>query len=364
MMMTTNSGIARHLCLLSQSQAEARAGAKAGATTGARQPLGMIAWEVPFPAHLMPLAAGLIPKSGSGRNLHVAAREDMRAPDAPRGVRPSPTVPLLVRVTSRSMRVLYLCAPEEALAVGQRLAVQARAALAAESISECAPAVLVDLMQKYRRADCHTHALQDPETTTGQIVSWVPPVPPERLVRSDDQAAPMHCWYLGRPTVLAPVGLLSDPPGLPEDKVAEALSSGALQQQLFSDSYFASLPVRVTREMINALVPLRADRWAQELLRIRQDTSALLGSDLGYFILMQEDFVEMVAALYGELPTLRGAEQVRLPQISPRRGSTAMVREFYQRLMHTVGFRFKQRSAGPSGPRVVRPVEMDQPDPR
>jgi hypothetical protein len=359
MMMTTNSGIARHLCLLSQSQTEAQS--KAKSACGARQPLGLIAWEVPFPAHLMPLAAGQIPRSGSGRNLHVAAREDMRGPDAPRGVRPLPTVPLLVRMTSRSMRVLYLCAPEEALAVGQRLALQARAALGAESVSECAPAVLVDMMQKYRRADCHTQALLDPETTTGQIVSWVPPVPPVRLLRPEDQAVHVHCWYLGRPTVLAPVGLLSDPPGLPEDKVAEALSSGALQQQLFSDSYFASLPVRVTKEMINALVPLRADRWAQELLRIRQDVSALLGSDLGYFILLQEDFVEMVAALYGELPTLRGAEQVRLPQVPSRRASSAMVREFYERLMRAVGFRFKQRR---SGPRVVRPVELDQPDPR
>lgn len=360
MMMTTNSGIARHLCLLSQSQGQAPAKDKDRGTGGARQPLGLIAWEVPFPAPLVPLAASLIPRSGSGRNLHVAAREDMRGPDAPRGARTIPTVPLLVRLTSRSMRVLYLCAPEEALAVGQRMAAQARAALGVEGITECAPAVLVDMMQKYRRADCHTQALQDPETTTGQIVSWVPPVPPERLLRPDDQAAHVHCWYLGRPTVLAPVGLLSDPPGLPEDKVAEALATGALQQQLFSDSYFTSLPVRVTKEMINALVPLRADRWAQELLRIRQDVSALLGSDLGYFILLQEDFVEMVAALYGDLATLRGAEQVRLPKVPQQRAPMAVAREFYERLMRTVGFRFKQCS----GPRVVRPVELGQPDPR
>lgn len=326
------------------------------------EPLGLIAWELQPGAREAAHLSSLIPERADGRDLFLAGWEDAYVHLGQRWSRAWPTVPLLVRATPRSLQVLFRCAPSEAAPLGQRLALMGEEWLNATGAWECAPAVLADLCQRYLRADPGLAALTLQDGEPPRLAPWTRAWPAERILldergeplppldlsdEASEPAAPepapaaparaplagrlrarlqrlpqlgpcgtsqLMAYALGRPTLLVPVCLaLGSAAGAGAEAVL-ARSRAALDASLLAgvveDSLYRRLPVQVSRQGIEVLVPLRADNWRAHLTQVRDEVQRRLAVPAGYVRGLQPTCGELLRELAREVPGLLGSDQV------------------------------------------------------
>lgn len=349
------AGVARQTCFLERHERDR--------LPAPLQPPGLSGWEVTLPDEVQPLLSALIPDGAGGRNLFVSSGGPR---PVARGGRPSPTTPLLVRATHRSLRILCFGAPGEALDLGQRLSLLCTADLTAVTTTECAPALVADLLLRYVQAAPATEALLEPGgMRRPQMLGWVQPWSREQIfagrpgelmvpeseglvVDLSHAARPSGGYGLfsvrsyahGRPTTLAPVALVLDPPGIEQERLARLLQEPEVLEPLFADCAYGVVPLRITPMMINLLMPLRADNWHEHLLSLREDLSQRLGMRLGYFSVQREDFLDMVRNLEVIRPQLYGAEDVDPPRRGGPRPEPAEVEPLLSTLMRSLEIDF------------------------
>lgn len=310
--------VARSLCALHQQSDDEP-----------REPLGLCAWEVPLLRHL-PKGAwrGLWSSPGEEcRLLYQADPERLHRDEAGAPLyRPRPTAPLSVWATPHGLRLLYLCAPGEALPLGRRLRARLQARLgdvggADLALREAPPAVLADLCGRLLQRDPGLRLLGSPDGVLDpdqrRLHDWVAPWPVERLVGPRLSLAPASGGDAGprllgvQPTLLCPVALLVGPPDRDESALQEIVRDRALWRRMFQGSPYSLCLSHISPLMVTLLLPLRADNWRTLLYFLRDSISARLGFLAGWFHPLPESCAELLLDLSHLSPRLLGAEGLR-----------------------------------------------------
>lgn len=257
------SGVARRLCLLEQARGRGL------------EPLGLIGWEVD---------RGAPRQKGDSSFSSLVASQSLAFVEEDR---PRPTAPLLVQAGPGLLRRLHLCTPAEAGALGERLAAQS-----GDEPRMCAPATLAELTARYLAAPQAATVLE--RGGDGPLLPWVTPWPRAALLE-DLRELPDH--GVERPTLLVPLGLLFDPPGLPLRVLEEVMSDPSLLRGLLQGTPFRVLPSRITPLMVSLLLPLRPGEWKDVMVKLRDEVGRRLGTAPGWFPLLPEDLAALCRRL-------------------------------------------------------------------
>lgn len=324
-------------------------------------PLGFCAWDIVLAPSVARDTSGWLPRESGGRVLFHAPQEMIYRGAADTSDR---TMPLLLLLTHRSLRVLYQCAPPEAYHLGKRLATLGARALGAAAVEECAPAALADMLSRWLSRDPRCTAMfpvHPEEDERPQLTPWARAWSEERLLALPDRAElssttryapPLHLrWrpaevlvYDDGPFTLSPVGMLMESEEATQERIQAlyAEQEDIVHGGLLSDTHTTVITWTIG-QLTAVLAPLHEDDWRAQLVGFRDALDRRLGCRVACIPVRQRTTAALIRSLREIQEDLHGADEVSPPPhdgaaTAPPEGPRA--RELRRRLGNAVALPF------------------------
>lgn len=329
------------------------------------EPLGFVGFDIQLGAGIASETSGWVPEDVGGRILFHAGPDQVQGPgrfDA--SLVPVRTVPLLLWLTHRSLRALFLCTPSEAVVIGRRLAHVAAYAVGASVVEESSPAVLADLLSRWVEADPQTPTLSLPLPAeirgreSPRMVFWSMPWSERQLWALPDtgEMHPSALWlpslhadwepaelrtYEQHPYTLVPVALILSGRNMSGKRVLQALDAevrGPLSNGAYKWVVCASEP-----RLALVLAPLLPETWRAQMAGVRDRVAERLSGRAGCIPVIQNRLVALVKLFSSLQRHITGHDEIyQLPLPGARRTPPQRERalELRRRLMNAVALPF------------------------
>lgn len=330
---------------------------------GDLEPLGFIGWELQLSPPLARLTSAWISDDLGGRLLFHA--EPHHLYDGEVELQPRRTVPLLLWLTHRSLRALYLCTPSEVMPLGDLLSELGPGAVSCDTVEECSPAALFDLLWRWIEEDPALPTLPAPEAmeerergaehplampwrtpwTAAQLAApsqRAPrrPLPPNRLVLPTVEAPAQMMTYGPEATLLVPLRLALENAKLrPQDLLEIVSVDSELRDPLVAGGH-GGLACQAHHRAMTVLAPLQAPTWRARLRAFRDRLAARTGGEVSCTLASRAPTASLCRLTRGRLQRLSGADEVYRPPFpgASAAADPARTPELRRRLLSAIGF--------------------------